>query len=269
MMISRTTMLAAAVLGVTLTASALGQFAVIDVAAIAKLAAQLQTAANTLNQITATYNRVTQQYNQMLTNAKYLSTLNAYRMAVTPWQGMTATNTYGNTGQWIAAVNNGLNTFSAWNTAGLPRMAYGVAMANVPAGQAQRVQTNFATMELQNGAANSAMQTIGAIRLHGSVNDGTLLTLENDSLSSDPNFNTELAVLNKINVANMVAARQTGDTNKLLASVSEAQLVDMKAKSDMVAAAVSQDVTFRTYGDRAMTAQHADYSAAMMSYRLP
>ena len=62
------------------------------------------------------------------------------------------------------------------------------------------------------------------------INDRSLAILENDSLSPSASLNTELAVLNKINAAGMVNAREASDTNKLLASVSEAQLLDLKAK---------------------------------------
>jgi len=255
--------------GLALATSALAQFAVIDGANLISAGQRLIQLQQQYSQLVTTYNRITQQYNQMLTNAKYLSTLNAYRQVVTPWQGMSTTNTYGNTGAWIASVNNGLNTAAAWNTAGLPRMAYGTAMANVPTGQAGRVQANFATLELQDGTANSAMQTLGGIRLHGAQNDRTLATLENDSLSSNPDLNTELAVLNKINAANMIAARQASDANKLLASLTEAQLVELKAKSDAAASAIAQDIAFRQNGEAAMNSQHAGFSAAMMAYRLP
>ncbi len=261
--------LAGTLLAGVLAGSALAQFAVIDTANLISAGQRLIQLQQQYSQLVTTYNRITQQYNQMLVNAQYMTTLGAYRQIVTPWQGMSTTNTYGNTGAWIAAVNNGLNTVSAWNTAGFPRTAYGAAMANVPAGQTGRVQSNFATLELQDGAATAAMQTVGGIRLHGAKNDQALAVLENDSLSNSPGLNTELAVLNKINAANMISARQAGDTNKLLASVSEAQLVEMKAKSDALAAAVAQDVAFRRDGEAALTAVTANSSAAMMAFRLP
>jgi len=254
--------------GIVVT-SALAQWAVVDAGHILETVANGRTLVNEYNQLITTYKRITDQYNQMITNAKYLTTLNAYRQVVTPWQGMSTTNTYGNTGAWIASVNNGLNTVAAWNTAGLPRMAYGTAMANVPAGQAGRVQANFATLELQDGTANSAMQTLGGIRLHGVQNDRTLAILENDSLSLNPALNTELAVLNKINAANMIAARQASDTNKLLASLTEAQLVEMKAKSDAAASAIAQDIAFRRDGEAALTAVTANSSTEMKNFRMP
>jgi hypothetical protein len=49
--------------------------------------------------------------------------------------------------------------------------------------------------------------------------------LEDDSLSSAPDLNTQIAVLNKINAANILLVRTMQDTNKLLASLLEQQLV--------------------------------------------
>ncbi len=249
--------------------SALAQFAVTDAPHIIETVANGKVIVNQFNQLITTYKRITDQYNQMIVNAKYLQTLGAYRQMVTPWQGMTTTNTYGNTGQWIAAVNNGLNTVTAWNTASLPRIAYGAAMANVPAGQAGTVKAHFASLELQDGTARAAMQTVGTIRSNGVTNDQALARLENDTLSNNPALNTEMAVLNKINAASMIAARQAGDTNKLLASVSESQLVEMKARGDALAEIVASDVAFRTNGAAAITAVTANASAEMLAFRLP
>ena len=49
--------------------------------------------------------------------------------------------------------------------------------------------------------------------------------LEDDSLSSAPDLNTQIAVLNKINAADVLLVRTLQDTNKLLVALLEQQLV--------------------------------------------
>ena len=80
------------------------------------------------------YTKLADQLTQMQTNARFLTTLNNYRQVVTPWQGMWTTNTYGNVGAWIAAVNNGFGGRAAWNLASLPRVPYGAILQNHTAG---------------------------------------------------------------------------------------------------------------------------------------
>ena len=48
------------------------------------------------------------------------------------------------------------------------------------------------------------MAAIGAIRDNAQTIQNQINNLEQDSLSSDPNLNTEVSVLNKINAANVL-----------------------------------------------------------------
>ena len=69
------------------------------------------------------------------------------------------------------------------------------------------------------------MATIGEMRNHAQQLETHIKQLEDDSLSSDSDLNTQVAVLNKINAASMLLVRTMQDTNKLLASLLEQQLV--------------------------------------------
>jgi hypothetical protein len=69
------------------------------------------------------------------------------------------------------------------------------------------------------------MATIGELRNNAQQLELHIKQLEDDSLSSDSDLNTQVAVLNKINAANILLVRTMQDTNKLLASLLEQQLV--------------------------------------------
>ena len=113
------------------------------------------------------------------------------------------------------------------------------------------------------------MQTLGEMRAHSTAVEGAIQNLENDSLSSDPDMNTEIAVLNKINAAGMISVRNSQDTNKLLTALAEEQIIDAKRKRDAEAAAIDQHIQFMSQAKQAMAAQAADASSAMLAWRMP
>ncbi len=263
------TAIACTLLAGVLSVPVSGQFAVIDAAAILKLTDQLTTAANTLNQITATYNKITQQYNQALYMAQYLRRLSNYRMTMTAWQGIFATNGSGTTPAWLASVNSGLNASGAFLSATYGRPPYAALSGLMPAIQRARAQMEYGTLELRDGTSQSAMQTIGAMRMHGASSETALNALESDSMSLDPDQNTTSALLNKINAAGMVNARMASDTNKALVNQAEMRLIELKERHDAEAAMVENEIAFRTTGMAALRAQHAGISDAMMSFVMP
>lgn len=69
------------------------------------------------------------------------------------------------------------------------------------------------------------MATVGQLRNSGQQLEFRIKQLEDDSLSSDPDLNTQTAVLNKINAANVLLVRTMQDTNKLLVALLEQQLL--------------------------------------------
>ena len=69
---------------------------------------------------------------------------------------------------------------------------------------------SYATVELTDGANLAGMRNDRAsCARNAPAVEGAIQNLEDDSLSSDPDMNTEIAVLNKINAANVIAVRNT------------------------------------------------------------
>jgi hypothetical protein len=99
--------------------------------------------------------------------------------------------------------------------------------------------------------------------------ENTIAALEQDSLSSDPTMNTEIAVLNKMNAASMVAIRSSQDTNKLLVGLVEQQLLEAKRVRDAEARAINADIRFRREGKAVLNAQAANASKAMLAWQMP
>src|SRR5437764_1187547 len=78
---------------------------VVDFGAILELVNEISWLTKQYNQLVDTYAMITNQYNQMVTNARWTVGKARWKAASTPWTRLSATNTYGTTGGWIAAMN--------------------------------------------------------------------------------------------------------------------------------------------------------------------
>ena len=82
-------------------------------------------------------------------------------------------------------------------------------------------------------------------------------------------MNTEIAVLNKINAANVIALRNGQDANQVLVALAEQQILQAKRDRDAEARAFNQHIQFMSEGQTAMNAQSAGASDAMLNWRMP
>jgi hypothetical protein len=166
-------------------------------------------------------------------------------------------------------MNTGFGVEAGYSGAAQPLGSYGAALGNIPTDQLSRVKTNYATVELTDGANLSGMETIGHLRANSRAVELAIQDLEDDSLSSNPDMNTEIAVLNKINAAHLITVRNTQDTNKLLVALAEEQIIDAKRKRDAEAQAINNHIRFVGEGKAVMAAQAAGASEAMLAWRMP
>ena len=114
---------------------------VFDPSVYAEAVAEVSHLIQQYNQLVQTYQMITNQYNQMVWMAKTLpANLANFRAIRTPWFLSSATNTYGLTGGWIAAINSGSNVLGGYQSATDPLQAYGAALGNVPADQLSRTR---------------------------------------------------------------------------------------------------------------------------------
>ena len=222
-------------------------------------------------QLIRSYEMLRLQYEQLVRNARRVPVDMAarYRAALTPWRTSSATNTYGTTAAWVLAANSGVNVPAAYSQVTEPLRAYGQALANVPADQLARLKTVYGTVELADGANHYAIETIGRLRANAFAVQAAIQSLEEDSLSSAAEMNTEVAVLNKLNAASLIAVRTAQDSNKLLVALAEQEAIAAKRTRDAEARAIGQHIRFMTDGKAVLTAQAAGSSAAMLAWRMP
>lgn len=243
---------------------------VFDPTSYGELIQQLLQMQQEYSQLVQTYLVIQSQYQQMLFMAQEdpVNMLTRYRAAATPWVNSSATNIYGTSGGWITGITSGLGVASGYSAATQPLGVYGSALNNIPTGLS-RVGTSYATVELTDGANLAGMQTLGRMRANAPAVESSIENMESDSLSSDPNMNTEIAVLNKINAADVIALRNGQDGNKLLATLAEEQIIEAKRKRDAEAQAFNNHIQFMVQGQAAMASQAAGASEAMLAWQMP
>ena len=202
-----------------------------------------------LVQLRNSYAQLVSQYNLALQMSRNLANMPArYRAQFSQWRNGTAIDTYTNTGGWISGANFGQpeTVLAGYQQATTQLGTYDPnALSGMNADEVARVKSQYASVELADGANTTALATIGSIRGNAQTLETQINNLERDSLSDDPNLNTEVSVLNKINATNVLTLRSIQDSNKLLASLLEQQTVAAKQQREMTTNAINTDISRR------------------------
>ncbi len=221
-------------LGALAAAVASAQFAVIDVAAIGQLSSQAAQLVREYNLLMDSYKTATNTYQQIITSAQQMAGKNSWRYAVAPLRypsAGTAYSGYNNSTGWMATLNSGLGSANNYQMATIRAVNPNSLTAALGNGN---FTSHLATVDLTDGAAQNAMSVSGAARANAQSQAGILNQLESNTYSDDPGMNTETAVLNKVNIATVMAARSSQDTNQLLAAIADQQTVAAKERRDAI-----------------------------------
>src|SRR5208283_2427336 len=164
-----------------------------------------------LLQLQKSYAQITNQLNLAMQMATFIRNMPArYRALFSQWRNVTSLNTFGNTGSWISGINSGLlpniNTGYLRSTNQLSQYSP-YQLSGMDATELGRVQSQYASIELADGANINAMATIGAIRGNAQGIETQIGNLEQDSFSSSADLNSEVSVLNKINASGVLTLR--------------------------------------------------------------
>ena len=142
-----------------------------------------------LLELQKSYAKITGQLNLALQMAQFVKNMPArYRAIFSQWRNVTSLNTFGNTVSWINGINTGvlpnintgyhnsttqLSQYSPYELSGMDPLELG------------RVQSQYASIQLADGANMNAMATIGAIRGTADNVQTQIGNLEQDSFSGD------------------------------------------------------------------------------------
>jgi hypothetical protein len=198
----------------------------------------------------ATRNQIVTMYNLAYQMSKLPQNLEArYKADWSQWTSLSApANTYGNTSALVNALNYG-----ALNQAQQGYSRAYVQAQNYPSGNYSSldsrsqatVANQYATSELAQTTTTSTLSTLGIIRTDSQAFSTKLANLESDTFSTDPNQQTEAALLGKINSATLLQIHSQQDTNQLLMASIQQQLVAQKQQIDAQNRALNNAIYFQ------------------------
>lgn len=199
------------------------------------------TALETRDQIIATYNLAYRMSRMPQDLAQ------RYKADFSQWTNVTSPNTYGNTSAWVDALNLGTpaRADAAYRSAVTPLQSYPAgSLSSHDAGTQEIIRNQYATSEISQGAVTGTLATVGTIRSNTEAEAQKLAQLEADTYSTDPNQQTEMSVLGKINTATVIEIHSQQDTNQLLAAVAAQQAAAQKQQIDAQNRALNQAIYF-------------------------
>lgn len=224
-----------------------------------------------LAQLITTYQQIRTQYLLLKQQAQKLPLAMdpRYRSVRTSWRPLTATHAYGTTTGWIDAANTGHDTAAAYALATQPLQSYAGVIRRLSADEAARVETRYDRLQLADGTITHGLESMGRLRFHQGSVETTLRNLEDDTYSNDPDFHTQIAVLNKINATTVTSARLAADTNYLLVSLLEQQLNDATDRREAAAQGINAHIAFLTEAGPLLARTTAETTTALTTFRIP
>jgi hypothetical protein len=226
-----------------------------------------------LNQMRATYAQVLNQYNLAVQMARSMPDMaSRYASTWAPWRYGSVQDAYGNAMPWIRGANTGSvpDVLNGYRKATSPFLPYSTALLSaMPGAERQRIESGAATIELSDGAAQNALETIGAIRANARGAVTAITNIQRDSLSSDPRLNAEVSVLNKVNATSILGLENAQDTNKLLVAILEQQTILAKQLRDASSNISNADIDRRLNSVGLNQQLTGGVGQTLSSYRLP
>ena len=199
------------------------------------------TASQTRDQVIQTYN-LARQMAQMPQDL-----YQRYATDFARWKTVSASNTYSNTSEWISAANGDrMSADTGYRTASIQLVQpLQTALAKLDDRSQQFVKAQYATAELADGVSVHTLSTLGDIRARSIALNRKIDQLSTDSFSRDPNQQTEMAVLGKINAATLMQLRSQQDTNQILTAAALHQMLTAKEQFDQQKRALNQAIYFQ------------------------
>ena len=232
-----------------LVPSAHAQWAVFDAKGLAngvKELKQLQQMYTTANQ---TRDQIIQAYNLAFQMSRMPQDLaQRYKSEFAKWTNLSAPNTYGNTSAWINALNLGNpgRANAAYNAAVTPLQNYPEgSFVSLDSGTQDIIKNQYATSELGQASITNSLSTVGTIRSNSEAFAEKLTNLESDTYSTNPDQQTEMAVLGKINTAALLQIHSQQDTNQILAAAVAQQALAEKQRLDEQHRLINQAIYFQ------------------------
>jgi hypothetical protein len=121
-------------------------------------------------------------------------------------------------------------------------------LARMPPELRRRLGTAYATIELADSIATRAVDQAGAVRSNGRLILQTIQAMDTDAFALDDSYQTQNAILNKINTASVLGLRIGAQSNQFLMDALEQLLVENKRQRDTEAKGMDATIHQWRYG---------------------
>jgi hypothetical protein len=118
----------------------------------------------------------------------------------------------------------------------------------MPASLRERLINAYAAIEMADSVSALAVDQMGNMRLDGPHNEQVAKDMEKDAVSTNDEFHTQTALLNKINTATVLGLRMQDHISKALMSTLEQMIVANRRQRDAEAVLVNATIHQWRYG---------------------
>jgi hypothetical protein len=259
------------ILVVGLTGAAWAQLAVFDPVNYANAVLRYAELQQQYAQLVTTYQQIRTQYLLLQQQAQLLPLdMNGrYRSLATPWLPFSATNAYGTTAGWIRTANNGHDAAVGYALATQILGAYGGALSALSAEERARVRVRYDRVQLTDASITHGLEALGYLRGHQPSVEATVESLEDDTYSSNPDLNTQIAVLNKINATTVASVRVAKDANNVLVSLLEQHLLEATDRREAAVQGINAHIAFVNEAGPLLARTTTQTTDALTTFRIP
>jgi len=171
-----------------------------------------------------------------------------YHAASPPWTLNGGAGTLPSTQALINALNQGDPGGSGYRQVVDPLDTALDVLASMPASLQRRFADKYASIQMADAVSTMGVDQSGTARTGGNLFLQVLQSLESDAFSTADAYNSETALLNKIDASSVVGLRIGEETNQFLSSAIEQLVVDNTRKRDTEAGLMNAAITQWRYG---------------------
>ena len=222
-------------------------------------------------QALARYAQLLQQYRFWVAQARRLPVdlARRYRLIPVRWQTHNARHIYTYAEPILSALNLGDTTGVLYDVSTERLDTLDDLLTSVPPELRPRLRLNYGSIQLDDSVAKTAIDQIGTTRTNGSLALSTIQNMEDDAVSSFDEYHTQIALLNKINGANVLGLRLNETAGQLQMHILEQLVVQNKRSRDAEAELMDAHLFQWRHGAAYGREMFSRTAAALDSWRLP
>ena len=131
------------------------------------------------------------------------------------------------------------------------------------------MQARYDRVELTDASITHGLEALGFLRGHQFSVEQSIRNLEDDTYANTSDFNTQMAVLNKLSATAVTSARLAKDANNLLVSLLEHQLLETTERREAAVQGINAHIAFESDASSLLAATTAQTTSALTTFRIP